>query len=234
MTRTKPKRNRTRLRQLLYENGLSLVIGALFLASLAGHALSGHAVYNEEQRQHGEAEVGLGAFLLSSEFGETLFENWESEFLQMGAFVLLTVKLRQRGSAESDKLDDEEGKEQDEDDPEKERTKDSPWPVRRGGLALALYSHSLGIAFFLLFAASFALHVWAGTDHANAQRAQHGQPPIDTLAYLGDAQLWYESFQNWQSEFLSVLAMVVLTIFLRERGSAESKHVAAPHRETGK
>jgi hypothetical protein len=234
MRRPKPKQKRTGIRRVLYENGLSLVMGALFLASLAGHALSGRVVYNEEQRQHGEPEVGLGDFLVSGEFGETLFENWESEFLQMGAFVLLTVKLRQRGSAESDKLDDEEGKEEDEDHPLKERTKDSPWPVRKGGLALALYQHSLGIAFFLLFATSFCLHLWTGTDHFNEQRAQHGEPPVGMLAYLGNARFWYESFQNWQSEFLSVLAMVVLTIFLRERDSAESKHVAAPHRETGK
>ncbi|MEJ7728355.1 MAG: DUF6766 family protein [Polyangiaceae bacterium] len=234
MSSKRPRPERTGLRRLLYENGLSLVVGVLFLASLVGHILSGRAVYNEEQRTHGGHEVGLARFLTTGEFGETLFENWESEFLQMGAFLLLTVKLRQRGSAESDKLDDEEGKAEDEDHPSRERTKDSPWPVKRGGWALALYQHSLGLAFFVLFAGSFFLHLWTGTDAVNEQRAQHGESALTVLQYFGDAQFWYQSFQNWQSEFLSVLAMVVLTIFLRERGSAESKHVAAPHRETGK
>ena len=225
---------RTGLRRILYENGLSLVMALLFLGSLVGHALTGLATHNDEQREHGQPALGLGEFLTSGEFGETIFENWESEFLQMGMFVLLTVSLRQRGSAESDKLDDEEGHDQEVDDPEKQLQPDSPAIVRRGGWPLALYQHSLGLTFMLLFAASFVLHAVTGADNLSDERQQHGLGPISTWAYLGNARLWYESFQNWQSEFLSVLAMVVLTIFLRERGSAESKHVAAPHRETGK
>jgi hypothetical protein len=207
----------------------------LFLVCLVGQVLAGVREYNEDQREHDRPVVGLGEYLRTGHFIEITFENWESEFLQMAAFVVLTVKLRQKGSSESKKLVGDE--EVDEDPREARRSPQrrakAPWPVRRGGLALALYEHSLSIALLLLFVLSFALHAVGGVVEYNAEQLAHGGAAISTLAYLGTARFWFESFQNWQSEFLAVGALVVLTIFLRERGSPQSKPVAAPHSETG-
>jgi hypothetical protein len=162
---------------------------------------------------------------------EAVFENWESEFLQMAAFVVLTAYLYQKGSPESRKL----GGEPDLDKhPARSPKKSAPWPVHRGGLILRLYSHSLSIALFLLFAVSFFLHAAGGAREYTQEQLQHGTGgAIGTLSYMGTSRFWFESFQNWQSEFLSVGALIVLSIFLRERGSPESKPVDAPHSETG-
>jgi hypothetical protein len=214
----------------LRDNALGLVTFGAFLVFLAGQSIAGMHAHNEDQRRHGQPTAGWTEFVTSGDFGETVFENWESEFLQMGAFVLLTVWLRQKGSAESKKVDEHESVD---DDPGTHERPDSPWPVRYGGLPRAIYSNSLAIAFGLLFAASFALHAITGASHYNDERTEHGQPPVSTLAYVQSSRFWYESFQNWQSEFLAVGAMVVLSVFLRQRGSKESKPVAAPHDETG-
>ena len=158
-------------------------------------------------------------------------ENWESEFLQMGAYVLFTVFLFQRGSSESKSPDEEEAVDR---DPRLESDKrQAPWPVRRGGWVLRLYEHSLGIAFAFLFLMSFTLHAVGGAEAYNEERSLHGAAPIGTLDYVVSSRFWFESFQNWQSEFLAIWSMVVLSIFLRQRGSPESKRVAAPHSETG-
>jgi hypothetical protein len=213
-------------------NNLSIVLVILFGLSLGGHALSGWMAHNAEQRQHGEPEVALGAFLTSSEFGETTFENWESEFLQMAFYVILTVFLYQKGSAESKKHD---GSDEVEENPEAHRDDpDVPGPVRAGGWRLRLYENSLSLAFALLFLLAFFGHAAAGArKHAEEQR-QHGSfEEITTLSYMQTSQFWYESFQNWQSEFLAVLAIVVLSIWLRQWGSPESKPVHAPHDSTG-
>jgi hypothetical protein len=215
----------------LRDNGLSLTLVALFLAFWVGQAMAGHRHYNEEQREHGQPAVSLGAYLRSSDFLEATTENWESEFLQMGAYVLLTCFLFQRGSSESKKIGEAEAVDR---DPRQARTKpDAPWPVRSGGWVLRVYSHSLSLAFVLLFLASFLLHAMAGARARNEDALLHGSNEISTLEYLRDAQFWFESFQNWQSEFLAIAAMVILSIFLRQRGSPESKPVDAPHRQTG-
>jgi hypothetical protein len=150
----------------------------------------------------------------------------------MAMFVLLTVSLRQKGSTESKRIDVVEDVDLDparfRDDPE------APAPVRHGGWALRLYEHSLGLAFALLFALSFAMHAAGGVREFNAERSGHGQSAVTLREYVGSSRFWFESFQNWQSEFLSLGAMVVATIFLRQRGSAESKPVHAPHSETGR
>jgi hypothetical protein len=160
-----------------------------------------------------------------------LFENWESEFLQMWAFVMLTAYLVQKGSPESRKADEENP--QDRDPALDQDQPTAPWPVRAGRVARAVYSHSLGLALLALFIASFVLH-WINSARDAADEARtHGEPGPTLMQHLGDAQFWFESFQNWQSEFLSTAVLIVLAIFLRERHSPESKPVAAPHAETG-
>ena len=218
------------MRRILRENGLSLVLAACFVLFLAGQIVAGHRVYNADQVSHGQAVVSLSAYLASGHFLEALTENMESEFLQMFAYVLLTVSLFQKGSAESKKLDEEESVDR---DPRTSRASDAPWPVRKGGLALRLYENSLSLAFLLLFLVSFVLHAISGASEYNQEQLVHGQDTVSTMAYLGRSRFWFESFQNWQSEFLSIGAMVVLSIFLRQRGSPESKPVDAPHSQTG-
>lgn len=220
------------MRKILSENGLSLVLGLLFLVFLAGQAAAGLHKYNEDQQEHGQPAIGFSDYLASPHFLEATMENWESEFLQMFAFVVLTAFLFQKGSAESKKLDEKEPVDR---DPGKSRNKkDAPWPVRKGGLILKLYEHSLSLAFLLLFLMSFMLHAVGGAEEYNQDQREHGSTEVvSTLEYMGTAHFWFESFQNWQSEFLAVGAMVVLSIFLRQRGSPESKPVDSPHSETG-
>ena len=160
-------------------------------------------------------------------------ENWESEFLQMFLFVVLTAVLYQRGSAESKKLHRSDPVER---DPRRYKNKRmAPWPVRRGGIALKLYENSLSLTLLAVFLTCFALHAASGARRYNEEQAHHGRPErVTTLRYLGTSRFWFESFQNWQSEFLAVGAMVVLSIWLRQRGSPESKPVDAPHSKTGK
>jgi hypothetical protein len=219
------------VRRILRENGLSIAMFAIFFATLIGLAFAGWAAYNEEQTDHDEPTIGLAEYLATPDFGEAIFENWESEFLQMGAYVLLTVWLFQKGSSESKKLDDSDAVNE---DPRKaQRRKNVPWPVSRGGLVLTFYEHSLTIALFTLFFLSFALHVVTGAARYSDEQIQHGGEPVTAVEYVFTSQMWYESMQNWQSEFMAMGALIVLSIFLRERGSPESKPVATPHPETG-
>jgi hypothetical protein len=222
----------TTRRRFLRNNGLTLAAAAAFVVAwLLGQALTGLQAYNADQAEHGEPSIGLAEYLRTSHFGEATFENWESEFLQMGAYVLLTVGLRQRGSAESKPL---EGDEPVDEDPAGHRTDpDAPWPVRRGGWALAIYKRSLSLAFFLLFAAAFLLHALTGAAAYSEEQAAHGEATVSAWEYVHRSQFWFESLQNWQSEFLAVASIVVFTIFLRQQGSPESKPVHAPHSETG-
>lgn len=215
----------------LRQNALSLVLFGLFAISIAGQIGFGLVAYNQEQLERGEQALGLSSYLMNGHFLEALFENWESEFLQMGLFVWLSAQLVQKGSAESKPLD--EPAESAEDPRDKRLEPGVPWPVRRGGWLLWLYERSLAIAFALLFAVSFAGHAWGGLLHENEERLQAGLPAESLFEFVASSQFWFQSFQNWQSEFLSVFAVVVLTIFLRQRGSPQSKPVAAPHSETG-
>jgi hypothetical protein len=229
--RTAALQRRSGLSRFLYENGLVLVATGLFLLSFVGQVVAGRAQFNEEQRSHGEAPVALVDYLRSGAFLEATAENWESEFLQMGVFVVLTGFLFQRGSSESKTIDAPETVDQRpedaRDDPE------APWPVRRGGLPLALYRHSLSLTLFTLFAISFAAHAIGGAAEYSEEQRQHGEAPVTTLGYLATSRFWFESFQNWQSEFLSVAVLVLLTVWLREEGSPQSKPVAASHGDTG-
>lgn len=229
--RVRTMQGRSGIRRFLLENGLSLVAFGLFAATLVGLVLTGAAHASSERRDHGQPPVTVGEYVRSGGFVEALTENWESEFLQMGIFVLLTAKLYQVGSAESKHLESPEETDADpratRDDPE------APWPVRAGGVALAVYRHSLSLALLLLFAASFALHAVGGARDYSEEARLHGGAAVTALQYVATSRFWFESFQNWQSEFLSVGVLVLLSIWLREQGSTQSKPVAAPSRETG-
>ena len=222
------------MKRFFQNNGLSLVLFVLFFFTfLVGQSLVGHKEHNDEQQEHGRPTVTYVEYLGSSHFLEATMENWESEFLQMFFFVILTVFLYQKGSAESK---DPNKKEEVDRDPRKSKNKkDAPWPVRKGGFVLSLYEHSLSLAFFLLFLGAFFLHAVGGAGDYNEEQKEHGRTEqVTTLGYMTTSRFWFESLQNWQSEFLAVGSMVVLTIFLRERGSKESKPVDSPHSETGK
>ncbi|HJV08617.1 MAG TPA: DUF6766 family protein [Acidimicrobiales bacterium] len=218
------------MRRALRNNSLSIITFGLFALFLVGMSAAGVRQYNEEQTEHGEQGVSYVKYLQTGAFVEATFENWESEFLQMGGFVLLTVWLRQKGSPESKKLDGEEPVDE---DPEDAGRDDAPWLAQTGGVKTWLYGRSLSIALFALFFLSFALHAAGGSREYSAEQLAHGGETVGTLAYLKTSQFWFESFQNWQSEFLAVGALVVLSIYLRQKGSPESKPVAAPHAETG-
>jgi hypothetical protein len=219
------------MRRLLRENGLSIVLVSAFLAFWIGQSVAGYREYNDEQRQHGRPETAYRAYLGSAHFWEATTENWESEFLQIFFYVFLTAFLYQKGSAESKKLDEREPVDR---DPRAGRRRaDAPWPVRRGGVVLTIYEHSLSLAFLLLFVMAITLHAVSGASDYNQEQAEHGLPPVSPLQYAHTSRFWFESFQNWQSEFLAIALVVLLSIFLRQRGSPESKPVDSPHSETG-
>ncbi|MET0391540.1 MAG: DUF6766 family protein [Chitinophagaceae bacterium] len=217
------------MRRFLRENGLSVAFILLFLVSLAGQVVTGFHEYNKERKdEHHLAPVALQTYLGSGHFIQATFENWESEFLQMALFIVLTISLRQKGSSESKKFEPEEV-----DRAPSARRKNVPWPVKKGGLVLQLYKHSLSIVLFLLFLVSFCLHFYGSLKDENEKLLLGGLPPQGPGSYLTSPRFWFESFQNWQSEFLSVFAIVVLSIFLRQKGSPQSKPVDAPNAETG-
>jgi hypothetical protein len=220
------------MKKKLRENGLGLILLLLFLTTwICGQALTGHLESNNERSQHGLPPESLGEYCTSSHFLEATAENWESEFLQMGVYVILTVFLYQKGSSESKSPDETSPVDR---DPRLSKNKSAaPWPVRRGGWVLALYEYSLSLAFLGLFLICFVVHLVSGCSNYNEELASHHSPPITSLHYLRSSRFWFESLQNWQSEFLAIFSMVTLSIFLRQRGSPESKPVDAPHSETG-
>jgi hypothetical protein len=211
-------------------NGLTITLMLLFLASIIGQWLTGWRFENEDLARHGESAVTLSQYATDPQFISTVFENWESEFLQMSAYVLLTCFLFQKGSAESRDPDDPP---RDDDLEAQSRKPGAPAILRAGAFLRHLYANSLGLALLLLFVGSFLMHWTFSAKQAAAEASAHGETPLSVGQYLWDSQLWFESFQNWQSEFLSTAVIVVFTIFLRQRESPESKAVAAPHGQTG-
>ncbi len=203
------------MRQVLRDNGLSLVLASLFLLFWLGQAFMGWNVHANDQTLHGSEPLSFPRYLISGHFWQATAENWESEFLQMGIYVVFTCFLFQRGSAESK-------------DPDKEEP--SPKGKRRYGF---LYRNSLSLGFLLLFLLSFSLHAAGGWKEANEERTEHGQMPQSIGEFLQSPEFWFQSFQNWQSEFLAVLSIVVLSIFLRQQGSPESKPLDASPGDTG-
>jgi hypothetical protein len=219
------------MRRLLRENGLSIVLLSAFVIFWAGQSLAGYQEHAAEQRQHGQTADPFSRYLLSSHFWEATTENWESEFLQIFSYVFLTAFLFQKGSAESKKLDEPEPVDR---DPRAHRDRpDAPWPVRRGGLVLKIYEYSLSLAFLVCFLGAIGLHALSGAREYSEEQAQHGEAAVSVLQYVGTSRFWFESLQNWQSEFLSIALVVLFSIFLRQRGSPESKPVDSPHSATG-
>ena len=217
------------MKKFLRNNGLSICFLLLFAGSFAGQILFGFAEHNKDLLEDGAPQITLFSYFSTGHFIESTFENWESEFLQMVLLVVLTIFLQQKGSSESKDLDKEEEVDR---EPSAKR-KNVPWPVTKGGWILAVYKHSLSIALFLLFFISMAAHFYGSLKDENEQLALKGLPLETASAYIGDSRFWFESFQNWQSEFLSVFAIVIFSIYLRQIGSSQSKPVDAPHIQTG-
>jgi len=216
-------------KSFLYREGLTLAFLLLFLFSFVGHLLTGRKQFNEFLIEHGQPVISLLNYLTSGYFLQSTFENWESEFLQMALFVVTSIFLYQKGSSESKDPD----KKEEVDREPNPRRKNVPWPVKQGGLVLTLYEHSLSIALFLLFILSFVFHWLGSLKDYNEEQMLKNMPHETASQYLSNSRLWFESFQNWQSEFLSVFAIIVLSIFLRQKGSPQSKPVDAPNSETG-
>ena len=219
--------------------GLSLGFLALFLGALVLQAISGHALYNDNEITHAQLlheqpeTLSLGRYVVSSSFGQAVMENWQSEYLQFTLYILGTVWLLQRGSPESKPLD-QAGRESDADQLVGEYAKpDSPLWAKVGGLRTRIYENSL-----LLVMGSIWLGTWfaqsvTGWSTYNADQIEHEAERVSWLGYIGTADFWQDTLQNWQSEFLAIGSMAVLSIYLRQRGSPESKPVGAPHSATG-
>jgi hypothetical protein len=217
--------NADRARRFWRHNGLSLALLGFFLLTLgAGQFTTGLREYNDERAERQLPPVDAGEYLRSAHFVEATMENWESEFFQMFVYVTLTAFLFQKGSAESNDPDAPRT-------PEPRLTKNSPWPARRGGWVRKIYEHSLSLALMALFLVSFLLHAASGVRLRNEEEVARGRPPQNMSEYMVTSRFWFESFQNWQSEFLAIGSMVVLSIFLREKDSPESKPVNLPHGE---
>lgn len=218
--------------RFLRENGLSVACIGLFVLAIVGQTVSGLLEYNETQRDLGAPPASVGRYLATPHFLEATLENWESEFLQIFLYVVLTGMLFQKGSAESKPLN--APSEVDRDPRTTPHLDQAPWPVRRGGWVLSLYERSLSLAFLFLFLTCFGLHAVSGAGEYNRDLLEHGSSErVTALQYMRTSRFWFESFQNWQSEFLAVGSLVLLSIWLRQRGSPESKPVDAPHDETG-
>ena len=211
------------------ECALTLALMAMFLIFLAGQFVAGFHEYNDDQLAHHQSPIVMPAYVTTGHWWESVFENWESEFLQMAVFVLLTTMLVQKGSPESRGLHMREPV--DADPRDFADRPNVPWPVRRGGWILRIYENSLGLAFVLLFLISWAGHAAGGYSDFAGDQIEHGLARPGFSDYLTSSRFWFESFQNWQSEFFSIAAMVWLAVYLRQRGSPESKPVHAAHDE---
>lgn len=220
------------MRKALRDNGLSIGFGLLFLAALVGQAFAGQADFNDRQLAEAGRQVTLVQYVTSSDFAVDVAENWQSEYLQFFLYVFATVWLVQRGSPES-KLVGKTGTESDEEQKLGEyTTEDSPAWARAGGWRTAVFSRSLGAVMGALFVLSWLAQSIAGRSAYNAERLAQLQDPLSWLGYVGSADFWNRTLQNWQSEFLAIGSIVVVSIYLRQRGSPESKPVGDPHDTT--
>ena len=211
----------------LRNNGLAIVTFGLFAIFLAGQTVAGHISYNQQEAHRGHSPISYVSYLATGHNIEAIFENWESEFLQLFSTVLLTVFLFQKGSAVSKKLEVAPG-------PTRRPRPEAPWPARRGGWARDLYKNSLTLAFLSLFLFSLIFHAIGGSMQYNHQQLEKGRPAASLLDFLGTSDFWFQSLQNYQSEFLALGSMAVLSIYYRQKGSPQSKAVDAPYAMTGK
>jgi hypothetical protein len=215
------------------DNGLSLFFLTIFLLALIGQAIAGHADYNNDQIAHQQETISFWRYVVSSAFGQAVMENWQSEYLQFSLFILATVWLVQRGSPESKRLD-QGGTESERDQKIGEHSAaDSPRWARARGLRLWIYSNSLLLVMGAIFLGSWLAHSVTGWSEYNAEQLEHDDEPLSWIEYVGSADFWQTTLQNWQSEFLAVGSMAVFAIYLRQRGSPESKPVGAAHEATG-
>jgi len=220
-------------RRWVFENSLSLFFLALFLVTLVGQSFAGQHAFNAEQRAHGQAPSGWFDYVTSSDFGRAVMENWQSEFLQFFLFVLATVWLVQKGSNESKQLDGAGPESDQEQRIGVHAPENAPAWAKVRGLRLRLYENSLLLVMLTVFLLSWfaqSLNAWRGF---NDEQVEHGESTVSWGTYLARADFWERTLENWQSEFLAVGTMAVFTIYLRQRGSPESKPVGAPHEETG-
>lgn len=212
----------------LYNNSLSIVFIFLTFVCLGGQIFTGLKEYNQFLTEHNKNSVTVIEYLGSGHFLQATFENWESEFLQMALFVWFTVFLRQKGSSESKGFGRNEAV-----DREPKKHNNAPWPVRKGGVILSIYKHSLSLSLIFIFLISFVLHWYGSNKDFNEHQVFENKIPETMFAYIQNSRFWFESFQNWQSEFLSVFAIIFLSIYFREKGSPQSKPVDAPNWKTG-
>lgn len=218
------------MQKFFINNGLSIALFGFFFVFLIALSITGWAHNNEELTTHSQATLTFGQYLLDGSFGEAVFENWESEFLQMGALVVLTIWLHQKGSSDSKKI---RGKEAVDTSSRFSIIRASSWRTRKKAIGETLYANSLSIALFGLFLISFILHAVTGVAAYNEEAAWYGEPAVSTWQYMTSSTFWFESFQNWQSEFLAVGVLILLSVFLRQRKSPESKPVGESNSQTG-
>jgi hypothetical protein len=221
------------MRRFVRESSLSLFFGVLFLLALAGQAFAGWMQFNNEQLAGGFGRIGLGDYLTSADWAVDVAENWQSEYLQFTLYILLTVWLLQRGSPESKELDKAGGESEKEQKLGRYADPDSPAWAKAGGLRTRVYSNSLVLVMSAIFVASWLIQSVAGQAAYNETRLQDLQAPVSWGAYLTNPDFWARTLQNWQSEFLAVGTMVVFSVYLRQRGSPQSKPVGEPHASTG-
>jgi Domain of unknown function (DUF6766) len=221
------------VRRFLRENSLSLFFLAIFLLALAGLAIAGHADFNNDQVDHGGEPISLGRYLTSSSFGNAVMENWQSEYLQFTLMVLATIWLLQRGSPES-KVLDKAGRESDQAQKVGPYTQqNSPRWARASGIKRTLYENSLVLVMGTIWLGTWLAQSVTGRAEYNSGRLDHHLDPVGWWHYIGTPDFWDKTLQNWQSEFLAVGSMAILAVYLRMRGSPESKPVGAPHTATG-
>ena len=221
------------MKTALRNNGLALFFGLIFILALVGQGLTGHALFNEEQTASGLEEISLGQYLVSSNFAVDVAENWQSEYLQFLLYIFATIWLVQKGSPESKELT-ETGLESDEKQlvGEYSNPKSPKW-AKISGWRHTLFSNSLGLTMGLIFVLSWLVQSFTGNSAYNQEQVQNFQRPVTWTEYIGSPEFWNRTLQNWQSEFLAVGSMVVLSIYLRQRGSPESKPVGSAHDDTG-
>jgi hypothetical protein len=221
------------VKRFFKENSLTLFFGIILLLALIGQSIAGMAQFNDDQVAQGQEAVSYLQYVTSSDFAVDVAENWQSEFLQFFLYIVATVWLLQRGSSESKELD-QVGRESNEDQQVGEHAgPDAPRWARFSGLRLAIYSNSLALVMGIIFVLSWLAQSIAGRAAYNAKQLSDLEDPVSWGVYVASPDFWSRTLQNWQSEFLAVAAMAALSIYLRQRGSPESKPVGAPHTKTG-